>query len=113
MIPAVLRRWLLVYIGWVAICAALFVALRHAPDPSRRSGRIQSNDAARLALQHLGPRYRGYEAVHVAYAGAGEGAPEKRWVVLCDALPHTGRGVVVEVGATDGRLLRIRPPIAN
>ncbi|HEV7923598.1 MAG TPA: hypothetical protein VGR02_22660 [Thermoanaerobaculia bacterium] len=108
-----LRRWLFVYTGWTVICAALFVALRHAPDPSRRSDRIQSNDAGRLALRHLGNRYRGYEAVHVAYAGAGEGAAEKRWVVLCDAVPHTGRGVVVELGALDGRLLRVRPPSAN
>jgi hypothetical protein len=111
MIPAVLRRWLFVYIAWVVVCAALFLALRHAPDPSRRSDRIQSNDAARLALQHLGNRYRGYEAVHVAYAGAGEGAPEKRWVVLCDAVPHTGRGVVVELAAEDGRMLRTRVPV--
>ncbi|HKO59381.1 MAG TPA: hypothetical protein VJ276_26170 [Thermoanaerobaculia bacterium] len=102
------RRWLFVYIGWIAICALLFAALRHADDPSRRAGRIQSNDAGRLALQHLGPRYRGYEAVHVA----GEGG---RWVVLCDAVPHTGlsRAVVVELRASDGQVVRARPPVRN
>jgi hypothetical protein len=104
MIAAVFRRWLFVYIAWIALCALLFVILRGAEDPSRRADRIQSADAGRLALRHLGPQYRGYEAVHVAWE-------KGRWVVLCDAVPHTGlgRAVVVEVRASDGALLRARP----
>ncbi|MBV9495800.1 MAG: hypothetical protein JOZ54_16250 [Acidobacteria bacterium] len=111
------RRWPLIYVAWIALCAVLFIALRNADDPSRRSDRIQSNEAGRRAIailtQQDAARYRNYEPVHVAYANANEGAPERRWVVLCDAVPHTGRGVVVELGAADGRLLRIRPPVAD
>ncbi len=110
------RRFWPLYLGWIAICAILFFALRGLEDSSRRPGRILSNDAGRRALSILRERdvrYRTYEAVHVAYARAGEGAPENRWVVLCDAVPHTAlRGaIVVELRAEDGSLLRIRKPV--
>jgi len=107
------RRFPFVYIGWIALCAALFAALTHAEDPSRPHGRILSNDAGAravaVAAQH---GYAGYEAVHVAYAGRGEGGGEARWVVLLDREPHTEmrNAVVVELRASDGALLTIRRP---
>lgn len=107
------RRFTFVYIAWIALCAALFAALSHAEDPSRRRDRILSNDAGMravaLAAQH---GYRGYEAVHVAYAGRGEGGREARWVVLVDREPHSGMkdAVVVELRASDGAVLAIREP---
>src|SRR4051794_4809010 len=117
MIPAVSRgRWIALYVGWIAICAILFLALSGREDPSRRGDRILSNDAGRRALTLLYQtdriRYRDFEVVHVAYAGAGEGGREGRWVVLCDGVPHTAlrEAVVVELDAKDGRLLRTRKP---
>jgi hypothetical protein len=103
MITAMRRRYWLLYPAWIVLCAILFLALRHADDPSRRPGRIQSNDAAVRALAIL--HRPGYEAVHVA----GEG---NRWIVLCDRVPHTGlrEAVVVELDAVDGHLLTIRKP---
>ncbi|HVR39001.1 MAG TPA: hypothetical protein VMU84_07880, partial [Thermoanaerobaculia bacterium] len=69
------RTWPLV-LGWIALCAVLFLALAGTEDPSRRHGRILSNDAGRLALAALRSRdplrYRDYEVVHVAVARAGE-----------------------------------------
>ena len=103
-----------VYVLWIAICAILFVVLRHAEDPSRRAGRILSNDAGTLAVLILRQRgLRDYEAVHVAYAGRGEGGSENRWVVLCDRVPHTALrdALVVELRAGDGSLLTIRKPL--
>lgn len=104
----------LLYAGWIALCAILFAALSGAEDPSRRRDRIPSNDAGSRAVAALrtDPRYRGYEAVHVAFAAAGEGAPEKRWVVLCDRVPHSGLAgaVVVELDAARGTVLRVRRP---
>ena len=101
MITAMRRRYWLLYPAWIALCALLFLALRHADDPSRRPGRILSDDAAVRALAIL--HRPGYEAVHVA----GEG---NRWIVLCDRVPHTGltEAVVVELDAVDGHLLTIR-----
>lgn len=117
MIPAVSRgRWIALYAGWIALCAILFLALAGAEDPSRRPDRILSNDAGRRALSLLREsdrlRYRDYEVVHVAYAGAGEGGAEARWVVLCDRVPHTflREAVVVEMRAKDGELIRLRKP---
>ena len=106
-----------VYVAWIVLCAILFFALRGAEDPSRRRGRILSNDAGALALRILRDReareYDAYEVVHVAFARAGEGAAERRWVVLLDRVPHTGlqEAVVVELRAEDGSLLRIRKPV--
>jgi len=117
MIANVRRRYWVLYPLWIAICAVLFVALEHRPDPSRPSGRILSNDAAVRALAVLqkadADRYRGYEAVHVAYAGRGEGGAVARWVVLCDRVPHTAlaEAMVVELDAGDGALLTIRKPV--
>jgi hypothetical protein len=117
MITNVRRRFWVLYPLWIAICAGLFFALQHRPDPSRPRGRVLSNDAAVRALAILReadrPRYNGYEAVHVAYAGRGEGGRAARWVVLCDRVPHTALhdAVVVELDATDGTLLTIRKPV--
>jgi len=103
MITAMRRRYWLLYPAWIVLCAILFLALRRADDPSRRPGRILSNDAAVRALAIL--HRPGYEAVHVA----GEG---NRWIVLCDRVPHTAlqEAVVVEVDAVDGHLLMVRRP---
>lgn len=108
-----IRRWPLVYLGWIALCALLFLLLAGAEDPSRPKGRILSIDAGQRALAYA--RQRGlpdYEVVHVARARKGEGAGEERWVVLLDRVPHTrlGGAVVVEVDAEHGRLLRMRRP---
>ena len=101
------RRYWLLYPAWIAVCAVLFLALRGADDPSRPRGRILSNDAAAIAVRVMPPQYRGYEAVHVALSD-----DHKRWIVLCDAVPHSAleRAVVVELDARDGRLLTIRKP---
>src|SRR5437764_13311928 len=87
---AVNRRFALVYVSWIAICAAFFVALSGAEDPSRRRDRILNNDAAAKAEQILTgmPRFHGHQVVHVAYANRGEGGEEARWVVLLDRVPH-------------------------
>lgn len=103
------RRYWLLYPAWIAVCAVLFLALRGADDPSRPRGRVLSNDAAVLAVRILRtkPEYRGYEAVHVAASD-----DHRRWIVLCDAVPHTAlqRAVVVELDARDGTLLMMRKP---
>ena len=69
-----------------------------------------SNDAAAIAVRILRtqPQYRGYEAVHVALHD-----DRRRWIVLCDAVPHTAlkRAIVVELDARDGKLLTIRKPV--
>jgi hypothetical protein len=116
MITVMRRRYWLLYPAWIVLCALLFLALRHREDPSRRPGRIQSDDAGirALAILHQDDpvRFRGYEAVHVALAGKGEGGDTNRWVVLCDRVPHSAlrEAVVVEVDAVDGHLLVVRKP---
>ncbi|HSP15008.1 MAG TPA: hypothetical protein VLV78_09670 [Thermoanaerobaculia bacterium] len=100
-------RFAPIYIAWIFLCAILFVALRGLEDPSRRSGRILSNDAGDRAVAILRQKgFRDYEAVHVAYA-------DKRWIVLCDRVPHTAirDAVVVELRAVDGTLVTIRKPV--
>lgn len=109
------RRFWPLYAGWIAICAVLFFALRGLDDPSRRPGRILSTDAERRAVEILrarDARFQDFEVIHVAWARAGEGAAEERWVVLADRVPRTAlrEAVVVELRATDGSLLRIRGP---
>jgi hypothetical protein len=115
MIPRVSRRYWLLYPAWIVLCTILFVAFRHRDDPSRRAGRIQSEDAAVRAIMVLknadALRFRNYEAVHVAWATRGEGGGSAdRWVVLCDRVPHTELrdAVVVELDGKDGRLLKMR-----
>jgi hypothetical protein len=117
MIPRVSRRYWLLYPAWIVLCAILFLAFRHREDPSRRAGRIQSEDAAVHAVAVLKTtdpvRFRNYEAVHVAWATRGEGGGSAdRWVVLCDRVPHTELqdAVVVEMDGKDGRVLTIRKP---
>jgi hypothetical protein len=104
----VTRRFLLIYVSWIALCAALFIGLSGAEDPSRRRDRILNNDAAAKAQRVL----PGYEVVHVAYANRGEGGAEARWVVLLDRVPHSAlhEARVVELRASDGKLLTIRAP---
>jgi hypothetical protein len=103
------------YIAWIAFCAVLFMVLRGADDPSRRGDRIIPAEAGRIAVETLQARdperFRDYHAVHAGWARAGEGAPERRWVVLTDRVPHSGlrEAVVVEL-RPDGTLLRIRKP---
>ena len=107
------RRWWPFYAGWLVLCALLFIALRGAEDPSRPKGRILPVEAGNRALAIAKTRgYRGYEVVQVARAKQGEGAPEDRWVVLLDRVPHTRlrEAVVVELAIGDGTLLRIRKP---
>ena len=111
------RRYWLLYPAWIVICAALFFAFRGSEDPSRRHDRILSDDAAVRAVAMLRrrdpARYRTYEAVHVAYAGRGEGGERGRWVVLCDRVPHSALrdAVVVELDARDGSLITVRKPV--
>jgi len=95
------------YAVWISLCAIAFVALRGAEDPSRRHGRILSNDAAVRAVNVLGKEY---EAVHVGYAKKGEAGSEDRWVVLCDRKPHTRlkAAMVVELRASDGAVIAVR-----
>jgi hypothetical protein len=108
------RRFWLLYIAWIVICAAAFMALRGAEDPSRPKGRILSIEAGMRARQILlerdPSRYRGYEVVHVAHAKAGEAGAVDRWIVLLDRVPHTSlrEAVVVEVRAEDGKALLVR-----
>jgi hypothetical protein len=110
------RRFAGLYATWTLLCALGFFALRGAEDPSRRSGRILSDDAAAIAVSALRKsdpaRFARYEAVHVAYAGRGEGGPVARWIVLCDRVPHTAleEAVVVELEAKEGRVLGVRKP---
>lgn len=106
-------RWLSLYLGWIALCAILFLALAGLEDPSRPKGRILSIDAGNRALAIAAERgLRDYSVVHVARARKGEGADEDRWVVLLDRVPHTrlAAAVVIELRVDDGRLLRIRKP---
>lgn len=92
------------------LCAVLAFALRHSEDPSRRAGRILSNDAGLRAVALLRgidrTRYRDYEPVHVAWE-------TDRWIVLCDRVPHTAlrAAVVMELDGRDGRLVRMRKPV--
>jgi len=103
------HRWLL-YPAWILFCAALAFAFRNSEDPSRRRGRILSNDAGARAVAVLRQtdraRYRDYEPVHVAWERG-------RWIVLCDRVPHTALadGVVVELDGRDGRVVGIRKPV--
>jgi hypothetical protein len=109
------RRWWPLYLGWLALCALLFVATSGLEDPSRPTGRILSIDAGNRALTIAAQRgLRDYSAVHVARARRGEGAAEDRWVVLLDRVPHTRlhEAVVVELDVEDGQLLRIRKPLS-
>ena len=103
--------------GWIALCAILFVAFEDLEDPSRPSGQIQSIEAGRRALAILRARDRArfadYEIVHVARARQREGGTDDRWIVLLDRADRTRlrEAFVVELRAADGELLRIRRPV--
>jgi hypothetical protein len=108
------RHWWPLYLGWIAVCAILFVALSGLEDPSRPKGRILSIDAGNRALAIAAQQgLRDYSIVHVARARRGEGGDVDRWVVLLDRVPHTrlAEAVVIELRVDDGRLLRIRKPL--
>lgn len=110
------RPFPLLYVLWILLCAILFVAFRDLEDPSRPKGRILSIDAGTRAVSIARERgMTGLSVVHVARARAGEGAPEDRWVVLLDKVPHTRlrEAVVVELRSEDGQLLRIRRAETN
>ena len=101
------RHWWPLYLGWIALCAILFVALSGFEDPSRPKGRILSIDAGNRALAIAAQQgLRDYSVVHVA-------RDADRWVVLLDRDPHTrlAEAVVIELRVEDGRLLRIRKPV--
>ena len=108
-----IRRVWLVSIGWIFLCAILFVALAGLEDPSRPQGRILSIEAGQRALEIARARgLRELEVVHVARARAGEGGAEDRWVVLLDKAPRTRlrEAIVIELDSRTGKLLRIRRP---
>lgn len=104
----------IVYPLWLGVCLLLFVAMRDWPDPSRPSGRIINDEAARAAekiLQMLdGGKYADYEVVNVSFARGGEAGKEPRWLVLCDEDERTQlkRAIVIELRSTDGRFIRAR-----
>ena len=109
--------WPALYLGWIAVCALLVLALRGEDDPSRPNGRLLSTEAGERALVDLRQRdlqrYRDYDVVHVAYAGKNEGGGRvARWVVLCDRKQRTAlrEAVVVEVDAARGAFLALRAP---
>ena len=107
------RSWWPVYLGWIALCAILFVALSGLEDPSRPTGRILSIEAGNRALAIARARgLREHHVVHVARARKGEGGNADRWIVLLDRVPHTRleEAVVVEIRLEDGRLLGMRTP---
>lgn len=103
-----------VYLAWIVFCGLLFAARSGAEDPSRRAGRLRNDEAAARAAAVVRREAccRGYEVVHVAWANHGEGAPDARWVVLLDRVPHTAlrEAKVVEVRASDGAVLAVRAP---
>jgi hypothetical protein len=107
------RTWWPLHLGWLTLCAILFLALSGAEDPSRPKGRILSIDAGQRALAVAKQRgMNDLEVVHVARARAGEGGAEDRWIVLLDRVPHTRlrEALVVELRSSDGTLLTIRKP---
>lgn len=108
------RRFGLLYVGWIFLCAGLFLALASQRDPARPEGRILSLEASAAGLRAARAadpeRFRDYQVVHVARGRSGEGGERERWVVLLDRHPRTRLrdAVVVEVAVEDGSLLRIR-----
>jgi hypothetical protein len=105
------RRFAVILFGWALVCTILFFALDGMEDPSRPKGRMLSIEAGQRAQAILNQQTAGgYEVVHVARARRGEGAPENRWVVLLDKVPHTALrdAMVVELDEETGKLLRIR-----
>lgn len=109
------RQWYwLVYPLWIAICAALFVAFRELPDPTKRTDRVSNDEARERASAALAfadaVRFRDYEIVHVSIAKRNEVASEPHWLVLFDRRERTGLrdAVVVELRARDGALVAIR-----
>src|SRR5439155_15194296 len=85
--------------------------------PWRRHERILAGGAVVRAVAALPPARhppdRAYEAVHMAYAGRGEGGVRGRWVVLWDRVAHSALrdAVVVELDARDGSLITIPKPV--
>lgn len=106
------RSYWLVYPLWIIGFAILFLALRDAPDPSRRTDRVDKDVAAReglAILRSLG--HEDYEVVHVALAKRGEVGVEPSWLVLCDRRDRTAlrEAYVVQLRASDGAFLGLKP----
>ncbi|HUO83716.1 MAG TPA: hypothetical protein VM534_01255 [Thermoanaerobaculia bacterium] len=110
------RRYWLLYLVWLGLCAALFIALLGARDPSLAGRNLSEEQAGQRALSLLKStdqaRYSDYEVVSVAPVRKNHGGGPERWVVLCDRRPGTRlrEAVVVEMNLDTGALIRIRPP---
>ncbi|MGK2858475.1 MAG: hypothetical protein ACSLFQ_14845 [Thermoanaerobaculia bacterium] len=109
------KAWWATYVVWAALCAAAFVALGDAGDPSRPKGRISPYLAEIVALEHLesidGSAYARFETVDAAiYRDPASG--RRIWLVLCDDEMPTrlARAVVVEIDARSGTVIRVRLP---
>jgi hypothetical protein len=109
------KAWWAAYFAWAGLCAAAFVALGDAEDPSRPRGRISPYFAEIVALDHLESldenAYAGFETVDSAiYRDPVSG--RRIWLVLCDDEQPTrlARAVVVEIDAASGRVIRTRRP---
>lgn len=91
----------------------LFVALRDMPDPSRPLDRLESDEAAELALAHLREvgegAFEGYTVVHVAQERGESGEGRPRWVVMADRPERTRLrdAVIVELTIAEGKLVAI------
>lgn len=110
------KRYWVVYVVWIAISAAMVGGTVYLPDASRPSGRLDTEEASKRALEELHEmdpqRFGAYDVVAVAGSGRGELGPEARWVVLCDRSDRSAlsEAVVVELDAGDFRLIRVRKP---
>lgn len=108
------RFWWLTYPTWIMICGILFLALRDMPDPSRPLDRLESDEAAVIAMEHLrgagDGMYDHYTVVNVAQERGESGTGEPRWIVMAD-VPERSQlrdAVIVELTIADGSLIRIR-----
>lgn len=83
-------------------------------DPSRPDHRLESDEAAILAIEHLREAIPGkfddYEVVHVARASGESGEGEPRWMVVADRRDRTRlrEAVLIELALVDGALLDVR-----
>lgn len=113
-----MKRYSLLYVAWIALCAVAFVALYGVGTDVGRKGEFDSDAAGvhALRLLHSGDaRYRTFEVVHVAFADAGEAGRQARWLVLCDRPRRSSlrEAVVVEIEAEDGDLITVRRPLPS
>lgn len=108
------RLWWLTYPLWIIICGVLFVALRDMPDPSRPLDRLESDEAAAIALEHLrgagGGAFDDYTVVHVAQERGESGTGQPRWVVIADEKGRSRlrNAAIVELTLVEGELIGIQ-----